>query len=133
MTRKLDELIRGRGQPHKIVSENGTEMTSRNVLRWCLDTGAGWHYTTPRKRMQNVFVESFNGRLRGECLNEQFFETLSEAGKIIENWRIDYNAERQHKSLSGQAQAIYFNRNRVTRTASLELRNGSPYRVLTTI
>ena len=67
MTRELDELIRRRGQPDMIVSDNGTEMTSHTVLRWCQDTGVGWHYIAPGKPKQNAFVESFNGRLRDEC------------------------------------------------------------------
>jgi len=109
MTRELDGLIRRHGQPDMIVSDNGTEMTSHAVLRWCQDTGVGWHYIAshcpagdfapqnlPRggKPMQNAFVESFNGRLRDECLNEHIFGNLAEARKIIENWRIDYNTHR---------------------------------------
>ena len=70
MTCELDELIRTRGQPDMIVSDNGTEMTSHAVLSWCQDTGVGWHYIAPNKPIQNVFVESFNGRLRDELLNE---------------------------------------------------------------
>ena len=70
MTRKLNELIRRRGQPDMIVSDNGTEMTSNAIFRWCQDTGVGWHHIAPEKPMQNAFVESFNGRLRDERLNE---------------------------------------------------------------
>ena len=54
-------------------------MTSHAVLRWCQDTGVGWHYIAPGKPMQNAFVESFNGRLRDECLNEHIFGNLAEA------------------------------------------------------
>jgi len=91
MTRELDELIRRRGQQDMIVSGNGTEMTFQAVLRWCQETSVGWHYIAPGKPMQNAFVESFNGRLRDECLNEHIFGNLAEARKIIETWRIDYN------------------------------------------
>ena len=99
MTRVLDELIRRRGQPDMIVSDNGTEMTSHAVLRWCQDTGVGWHYIAPGKPMQNAFVESFNGSFRDECLNETLFTTLREAKTIIHEWKEDYNLNRPHSSL----------------------------------
>ncbi|WP_209835617.1 IS3 family transposase [Ruegeria sp. HKCCE3926] len=131
MTRELDDLIRRRGQPDMIVSDNGTEMTSHAVLRWCQDAGVGWHYIAPGKPMQNAFVESFNGRLRDECLNEHIFGNLAEARKIIETWRIDYNTQRPHTSLGGLAPAVYANLNRAARSASLELRKGSAQQALT--
>lgn len=132
MTRELDALIRRRGQPDLIVSDNGTEMTSHAVLRWCQDTGAGWHYIAPGKPMQNAFVESFNGRLRDECLNENLFGNLAEARRNIETWRIDYNINRPHTSLNGQTPTEFAQRLRSTRPASLELRIGSAQPVLTT-
>ena len=132
MTRELDALIRRRGQPDLIVSDNGTEMTSHAVLRWCQDTGAGWPYIAPGKPMQNAFVESFNGRLRDECLNENLFGNLAEARRIIETWRIDYNINRPHTSLNGQTPTEFAQRLRSTRPASLELRIGSAQPVLTT-
>lgn len=89
MTRDLDDLIHPRAQADMNISDNGTEMTSHVVLRWCQDTGVGWHYTTRGKPMQNAFVENFNGRLRDACLNEHIFGNLAEARKIIESWRID--------------------------------------------
>ena len=131
MTRELDGLIRRCGQPDMIVSDNGTEMTSHAVMRWCQYTGVGWHYIAPGKPMQNAFVESFNGRLRDECLNEHIFGNLALARKIIESWRIDYNTERPHTSLGGLAPAIYANLNRAARPASLELRKGSARQALT--
>ena len=131
MTRELDDLIRRRGKPDLIVSDNGTEMTSHAVLRWCQDTGVGWHYTAPGKPMQNAFVESFNGRLRDECLNENLFGNLAEARRIIETWRIDYNINRPHTSLNGQTPTEFAQRLRYTRPASLELRIGSAQPVLT--
>ncbi len=131
MTRELDDLIRRRGEPDLIVSDNGTEMTSHAVLRWCQDTGVGWHYIAPGKPMQNAFVESFNGRLRDECLNENLFGNLAEARRIIETWRIDYNINRPHTSLNGQTPTEFAQRLRSTRPASLELRIGSVQPVLT--
>jgi len=131
LTRELDLLIQRRGKPEIIVSDNGTEMTSHAVLRWCQETGVNWHYIAPGKPMQNAFVESFNGRLRDECLNETLFGNLAEARRIIETWRIDYNTQRPHTSLGGLAPAVYAQLNRSNRPASLELRKGSAQQALT--
>ena len=76
------------------------------------------------------FVESFNGRLRDECLNEHLFSSLSEARSLIETWRIDYNICRPHTSLGGLAPAIYAQRTRNRRPGSPELRMGSTHRAL---
>ncbi len=84
-----------------IVSDNGTELTSNAILAWQQERGVEWHYIAPGKPMQNGFVESFNGRLRDECLNEHLFANLNEARQIIEEWRIDYNTNRPHTSLNG--------------------------------
>ena len=84
-----------------VVSDNGTELTSTAMLRWQQATGIAWHYIQPGKPQQNGFVESFNGRLRDELLNETLFGSLVHARQIIEDWRIDYNGERPHTSLNG--------------------------------
>ncbi|MEN8723841.1 MAG: integrase core domain-containing protein, partial [Alphaproteobacteria bacterium] len=107
-----------------LVSENGTEMISHAVLQWCQDTKVEWHYIAPGKPMQNGFVESFNGKLRDECLNENLFSNLAEARSLIEDWRKDYNTTRPHTSLGGLPPATYRKRF-VARPASLELLNGS--------
>ena len=88
-----------RGRPNTIVSDNGTELTSMAVLRWCQETGVGWHYIAPGKPMQNGFVESFNGSFRDELLNETLFSTLAEARIKITAWKEDYNRIRPHSSL----------------------------------
>ena len=79
VARELDRLIAERGKPKTIVSDNGTELTSTAMLFWQQETGVGWHYIQPGKPVQNAFIESFNGRLRDELLNETLFSTLSEA------------------------------------------------------
>lgn len=84
-----------------VVSDNGTELTSNAMLTWQQDRGVEWHYIAPGKPMQNGFVESFNGRLRDECLNEHLFRSYRHAREIIEEWRIDYNLYRPHTSLGG--------------------------------
>lgn len=76
-------------------------MTSRAILEWTNRTGVGWHYIAPGKPQQNGFVESFNGRLRDECLNEEVFATLAEARAVIERWRRDYNQVRPHSAHGG--------------------------------
>src|SRR6185437_12367462 len=81
-----------------IVSDNGCELTSVAVLRWSIGR-LDWHYIAPGKPVQNAFVESFNSRLRDECLNEHVFLSLAEARTTIEAWRDDYNHRRPHSSL----------------------------------
>jgi len=99
VTRELSELIKYRGRPDTIVSDNGTELTSMAVLKWCQETGVEWHYIQPGKPMQNAFVESFNGSFRDECLNETLFTSLAEARSKIKEWKDDYNQNRPHSSL----------------------------------
>jgi putative transposase len=98
VVRELERLATERALPQIVVSDNGTELTSGAVLRWA--TGRlRWHYIEPGKPVQNAFVESFNSKLRDECLNEHVFLTLAEARKTIEAWRHDYNHHRPHSSL----------------------------------
>ena len=103
LARELDMLILERGKPHTIVSDNGTEVTSNAMLKWQEDTQVGWHYIAPGKPMQNGFVESFNGKLRDECLNETLFEDLCHVRDVLAAWRHDYNHVRPHSSLNGQS------------------------------
>ena len=97
--RELSEIMRHRGRPKTIVSDNGTELTSMAVLRWCQDTGIGWHYIAPGNPTQNAFVERFIGSLRDELLNETLFATLAEAKTHVTAWKEDYNRNRPHSSL----------------------------------
>ena len=99
VTRELDILIKRRGKPNTVVSDNGTEFTSMAVLKWCQESGVEWHYIQPGKPTQNAFAESFNGSFRDECLNETLFSTLTEARTKIIAWKDDYNTERPHSSL----------------------------------
>ena len=101
VARELDRVVEMRGAPCMVVSDNGTELTSRAILAWQEERGVDWHYIAPGKPTQNGFIESFNGRLRDECLNEHLFASLPEARKIIEEWRTDYNTLRPHTSLNG--------------------------------
>ena len=99
VTRELGRVIAERGTPSTIVSDNGTEFTSMAILRWVQDTGIDWHYIAPGKPTQNAFIESFNGKLRDECLNETLFSSLSDAREALEAWQEDYNINRPHSAL----------------------------------
>ena len=102
VVRELDAIISRRGQPGTIVSDNGTEFTSMAILKWCQQSRVDWHYIAPGKPMQNGFVESFNGRLRDECLNETLFSTLSEARAALRSWKEDDNQNRPHSALGNK-------------------------------
>ena len=101
VVRELDALIAARGRPLTIISDNGTELTCRAVLEWTNKTRLEWHYIAPGKPTQNAFVESFNGRFRDECLNEEVFASIAEARVLIEAWRRDYNGVRPHSAHAG--------------------------------
>jgi putative transposase len=97
----LNHLMQERGRPEGIMSDNGTEFTSNAILKWSSETNVEWHYIQPGKPQQNGNIESFNGRLRDECLNEHLFMGLSEAQRLVEKWREDYNKRRPHSALRG--------------------------------
>ncbi|EAB1567118.1 IS3 family transposase [Salmonella enterica] len=105
VARELTRLIGMRGKPHTVVSDNGTELTSSAILRWSQERRVEWHYIAPGKPMQNGFVESFNGRLRDECLNETLFTSLPHARFVLDAWRHDYNHVRPHSKLGGRTPA----------------------------
>ena len=108
--RELERLPIERAIPETVVSDNGTELTSGAVLRWATRRVA-WHYIEPGKPVQNAFIESFNSKLRDECLNEYVFTSLGEARAIIEAWRHDYNHLRPHSSLGYLAPEEFAARN----------------------
>ena len=99
VARELDKVTVERGRPETIVSDNGTEFTSMAILKWVRETDVDWHYIAPRKPQQNGFIESFNGKLRDECLNETLFDTLVDARHTLEEWQEDYNWRRPHSAL----------------------------------
>nr|WP_144243875.1 IS3 family transposase [Sphingopyxis sp. MWB1] len=107
VVRELGDLIARRGAPKMIVSDNGTELTSNAVLAWCGDVGIEWHYIAPGRPTQNGFVESFNGRMRDELLNETLFFTIGQARTILARWVDDYNTERPHSSLGYATPAAF--------------------------
>jgi putative transposase len=107
VVRELDALIIARGRPAMIVSDNGTELTSMAILRWSQERQVEWHYIAPGKPQQNAFIESFNGRLRDELLNETLFGSLSHAREALAIWKNDYNTVRPHSALGSLPPAAY--------------------------
>lgn len=100
VARELDKVIDARGAPRLIVSDNGTELTSKAILTWANNRQIDWHYITPGRPMENGYTESFNGSFRDECLNEHWFRHLDHAKDLIADWRDDYNQARPHSSLN---------------------------------
>ena len=101
VTRVLDWLSITKGHPEVITTDNGPEFAGIALDRWAYNNHARIDFIKPGKPIQNAFIESFNGRLRHECLNQHYFVTLQEAKKIIEDWRMEYNTFRPHGSLNG--------------------------------
>ena len=107
VTRVLDQLRTDRGLPHVIRTDNGKEFCGRAMLTWAHEQGVTLRLIEPGKPNQNAYVESFNGRLRDECLNEHWFTSLPHARALIETWRREYNEERPKKGLGGLTPAEY--------------------------
>lgn len=124
VVRELTELIAQRGKPGMIVSDNGTELTANAVLAWCGEAQVKWHYTTPGKPTDNAFVESFNGRMRDELLNETLFMSLDHAREKVAAWMDDYNNQRPHSSLGYATPAAFAAELEKQGAASLRIAGG---------
>lgn len=107
LTRILDRICSLRGKPQMVRSDNGKEFTGKAMLNWAHRNDVKLRLIEPGKPNQNAYVESFNGRLRDECLNEHWFVSLSWAKSLIEIWRREYNEQRPKKSLGGLTPAQY--------------------------
>jgi len=107
LVRELTVLIARRGRPGMIVSDNGTELTSTAIFAWAQEQRIAWHYIAPGKPMQNGYIESFNGRMRDELLNETLFADLSHARQAIAAWVTDYNTARPHSALAYKTPAAF--------------------------
>ena len=107
VARELTAIIERRGKPGVIVSDNGTELTSHAIFAWTREHKIDWHYIMPGKPMQNGYVESFNGKMRDELLNETLFFSLDHARKTIAEWVEDYNTKRPHSALGYQTPAAF--------------------------
>ena len=97
----LERLVETREIPKVITVDNGPEFAGRALDEWAYRKGVNLNFIRPGKPIENAYVESLNGRLRDECLNENWFISLKNAREVIESWRLDYNGERPHTSLGG--------------------------------
>lgn len=107
LTRIMDRICKERGYPQVIRTDNGKEFCGRAMLSWCYAKGVKLRLIEPGKPNQNAYIESFNGRFRDECLNENWFINLHHARVLIEAWRKEYNEERPKKALGGLTPAAY--------------------------
>ena len=105
--RALDPVIARRGKPVRLSLDNGSEFRSRAFDAWAMDRGIELAFIQPGKPIQNSHIESFNGRLRDECLNQHWFLSLLDAQRHIEEWRHTYNADRPHQGLQGLTPTEY--------------------------
>jgi putative transposase len=101
VSRFLDEVAKSGGLPETITVDNGPEFISNALDRWAYDRGVKLHFIRPGKPTENAFIESFNSRLREECLNANWFDSLEHARELIAAWWTDYNTDRPHSALGG--------------------------------
>jgi len=113
----LEQVARTYGLPQVITTDNGTEFTSRAVDEWAHRNGVKLDYIRPGKPFENEYIESFNGRLRQECLDENWFTSLEDAKMKIEAWRKDYNEHRPHSSLGDETPRGFAESWELSRTA----------------
>src|SRR5690606_29444271 len=125
VARELDRLMIARGKPTMIVSDNGSELTSNAILAWADQARVEWHYIAPGKPMQNAFIESFNGRLRDELLNETLFTSLAQARVALGCWMVDYNGFRPHSQLGWRTPSEFALTFHPRRKLALRYANGS--------
>ncbi len=107
VTRVMDRLAHARGLPKVIRTDNGKEFCGKAMVTWAHERGVQLRLIQPGKPNQNAYIESFNGRLRDECLNEHWFPSVLHARTEIESWRREYNEERPKKALGGLTPAAY--------------------------
>jgi transposase InsO family protein len=103
----LEHLAATRGLPQILRTDNGAEFCGRAMLTWAHDRGVTLRLIEPGKPTQNAYIESFNGRFRDECLNEDWFTSLAHAPVVIEAWRREYNEGRPKKAPGGLTPAAY--------------------------
>lgn len=118
----LERICAHRGYPKVVRTDNGKEFCGRAMLTWAHEKQVALRLIEPGKPNQNAYIESFNGRLRDECLNEHWFTSLAHAKTVIEAWRREYNEERPKRALGGLTPSQYakqLSQNTVTVTAGL--------------
>ena len=100
VSEQLNRLITLRGAPESITSDNGSEFTGQAMDLWAHHAGVKLNFIRPGKPVENSYIESFNGRLRDECLNVEVFLDLADARRKLDKWRNDYNQQRPHSALA---------------------------------
>ena len=103
----LDRVVVNRSLPKIIRVDNGTEFTSKVLDQWAYSNDVKLDFSRLGKPTDNAFIESFNGRVRQECLNENWFLSLEDARLKVEKWRQEYNNERPHSALGQMAPAQF--------------------------
>ena len=107
VVRVLDRVAAKRGYPGAIVCDNGPEFRSEALDQWAHQHGVRLAFIEPGKPVQNAYIESFNGKFRDECLNENWFVSLTDAQRTIEAWRLDYETARPHSGLADRTPAEF--------------------------
>jgi putative transposase len=135
VVRVLERLQELRGLPQILVMDKGPEFAGQALDVWAYDQGVRLHFIEPGKPVQNAFIESFNGKMRDECLNEHWFLSLGEARETIEAWRRDYNEVRPHTSLGNRTPQEFTACGAALRspTAPFELHRGEEQKQETTL
>jgi putative transposase len=110
VARVLDRLLEERGKPRSITVDNGPEFAGMVLDEWAHQRGVTLQFIRPGKPTENAYIESFNGRFRDECLNDEFFISLQDADQTIQTWRHDYNHHRPHSALGGLTPAEFASR-----------------------
>jgi putative transposase len=105
VVRVMERLVQEHGKPMLIRTDNGPEFAGRALDQWAFENGVRLEFIQPGRPMQNGYIESFNGRFRDECRNENWFLSLADAKRIIAAWRHDYNHHRPHTPLGGRTPA----------------------------
>jgi putative transposase len=122
VVRELERLRRSGRRPKTITTDNGSEFASRVLDQWAYVHAVELDFIEPGKPVQNAIIESFNGRLRAECLNASWFETIDQAQRTVEAWRLDYNSKRPHGSLGQLSPREYRQRWASQQGATIETR-----------
>lgn len=112
----LDQVAAERGYPESITVDNGTEFCSRVMDAWAYRNHVKLNFIRPGKPVENGYIESFNGRLRDECLNTELFWSIQDACDKLEKWRLDYNHQRPHSSLANLPPAAFAREHRKKKT-----------------
>lgn len=108
--RAVEQLVLERGKPTAMKVDNGSEFAGKTMDRWAYDQGVELDFSRPGRPIDNAAIESFNGRFRQECLNENWFLSLADAKGKIEAWRVFYNEVRPHSSIGWLTLAEYARR-----------------------